>query len=53
MELELHRWYLNQLRLKQQVTAKQLKKKAIDLTTNKDFIASKGWLDKFKVRYGL
>lgn len=35
------------------VTAKMIKEKAIKLTTCKDFIASKGWLDKFKIRYRL
>ncbi len=35
------------------VTAKLIKEKAIDLKTCMDFIASKGWLDKFKIRYNL
>lgn len=30
-----------------------VKEKAIELTTCPDFIASKGWLDKFKIRYNL
>jgi hypothetical protein len=30
-----------------------IKERAIKLTTCKDFIASKGWLDKFKIRYKL
>lgn len=30
-----------------------IKNKAIELSKCKDFIASKGWLDKFKVRYDL
>jgi hypothetical protein len=30
-----------------------IKDKAISITKCKDFIASKGWLDKFKVRYKL
>ena len=30
-----------------------IKEKAIELTTCQDFIASKGWLDKFKIRYRL
>lgn len=37
----------------QPVTARMIKKRAIELTKCKDFIASKGWLDKFKVRYNL
>ncbi len=53
MEVELHKWYQQQARNKVPVTAKAIKLKAIELTSNQDFIASKGWLDKFKVRYGL
>jgi hypothetical protein len=30
-----------------------VKNKAIELSKCRDFIASKGWLDKFKVRYNL
>jgi hypothetical protein len=30
-----------------------VKERAIELTTCPDFIASKGWLDKFKIRYNL
>jgi hypothetical protein len=30
-----------------------VKNKAFELRKYKDFIASKGWLDKFKVRYNL
>lgn len=30
-----------------------IKNKAIELSKCEDFIASKGWLDKFKVRYNL
>jgi hypothetical protein len=35
------------------ITANKIKKKAIELSKCSDFIASKGWLDKFKVRYNL
>ena len=35
------------------ITARMIKNKAIELSKCSDFIASKGWLDKFKVRYNL
>lgn len=35
------------------VTADMIKRKAKELTNHSDFIASKGWLDKFKQRYNL
>ena len=53
MEVELHKWYLQQTRNKQLVTAKAIKLKALELSSNQDFIASKGWLDKFKLKFGL
>ena len=53
MERKLHEWYLAERELGKTVTAKQIKEKAIALTTCRDFIASKGWLDKFKIRYNL
>jgi len=30
-----------------------IKDKALELRSSPDFIASKGWLDKFKIRYRL
>ena len=30
-----------------------IKDKALELRSSNDFIASKGWLDKFKIRYRL
>ena len=53
MEKELYNWYKSMQEQGQSVTARMIKKKAIDLTKCSDFIASKGWLDKFKVRYNL
>ena len=53
MEKELYQWYLEMKRNHQPVTAKMIKEKAIKLTHCEDFIASKGWLDKFKVRFNL
>lgn len=53
MEKLLYQWYLNERDLNSVLTAKMVKEKAKQLSKCKDFIASKGWLDKFKVRYGL
>ena len=53
MEKLLFRWYSHKKANDEPVTAKMIKEKAIELTTCQDFIASKGWLDKFKIRYRL
>ena len=53
MEKHLYKWYLNSKKNKVQLTARMVKNKAIQLSKCRDFIASKGWLDKFKVRYKL
>lgn len=53
MEKLLYRWYTHKQANSEPVTAKMIKEKAIELTTCQDFIASKGWLDKFKIRYRL
>lgn len=53
MECELYQWYQDTKKKGQMITAKMIKERAIKLTTCKDFIASKGWLDKFKIRYNL
>ena len=53
MEKNLHNWYVEKKARGEIITAKMIKEKAIQLTNCSDFIASKGWLDKFKVRYNL
>ena len=53
MEKELYKWYLHMKDSGLQITARMVKNKAIELSKCNDFIASKGWLDKFKVRYHL
>jgi len=35
------------------VTAKMIKQKALEITRFRDFIASKGWLEKFKKKFKL
>lgn len=53
MEKNLYAWYIDMKTRGETVTAKMIKDKAIALTNCSDFIASKGWLDKFKVRFNL
>lgn len=53
MEKKLYEWYLQQKAKNTIITAKMIKVMAKQLTQCRDFIASKGWLDKFKVRYSL
>jgi hypothetical protein len=53
MEKNLYSWYIDMKTRGEVVTAKMIKDKAIELTNCDDFIASKGWLDKFKVRFNL
>lgn len=53
MEKNLYAWYLDKKAQGELITAKMIKEKAIQLTNCDDFIASKGWLDKFKVRFNL
>ncbi len=54
METILFSWY-NELRNVKNiaVTAKMVKLKALEITKFNDFIASKGWLEKFKKKYKL
>eukprot|EP00347_Sterkiella_histriomuscorum_P021967 403332147 len=53
MEKRLYNWYKQMKSQNTPITARMIKDKAITLTSCKDFIASKGWLDKFKIRYQL
>lgn len=54
MEKKLYSWYCDvHLIQKLPVTAKQIKSKALEFTKFRDFIASKGWLEKFKKKYTL
>ena len=53
MEKNLYNWYRDKKNRGEIITAKMIKEKAIELTNCNDFIASKGWLDKFKVRFNL
>ena len=53
MERALYKWYKSEVKEGRTVTARKVKDMAIKMSTCGDFIASKGWLDKFKVRYRL
>ena len=51
MEERLVEWYRNELRNNKYVSAKIIRDKAVELSRDKDFMASKGWLEKFKKKY--
>jgi hypothetical protein len=54
MEKKLYSWYSElQSEKKIPITAKMIKQKALEITRFRDFIASKGWLEKFKKKYHL
>ena len=54
MEKKLYDWYREYHDRSQKiVTAKLVKQKALEFTKCKDFIASKGWLEKFRKQHNL
>lgn len=54
MEKKLYAWYDEyHNKLKNPVTAEIIKKKALEFKSCKEFIASKGWLEKFKKKFKL
>ena len=53
MEKTLFNWYEDLKKKNIPVTPKMIKKKALEITKFKDFIASKGWLEKFKRKFKL
>jgi len=54
MEKKLIEWYHDYRNIKQlPVTAKMMKKKALEFSFFKNFSASKGWLEKLKKKYCL
>lgn len=53
MENKLNEWYQKKKASGESITAKMVKEKAKEFSQCSDFIASKGWLDKFKLRYKL
>ena len=54
MERKLIEWYNDYHIFKNfPITAKIIKKKALEFSVCKNFTASKGWLEKFKKKYNL
>lgn len=54
MEQKLIEWYRDHHDVKNfPVTAKMIKRKALEFSLFRGFSASKGWLEKFKKKYNL
>lgn len=54
MEERLHAWIVQQEREGGQLLGrKEVKNKAKEISTKRDFMASKGWLDKFRRRFNV
>lgn len=53
MEKTLFSWYTNLKNNSIPVTPKMIKQRALQITKFNDFIASKGWLEKFKKKFKL
>ena len=47
MENKLVEWYKEEISGGANVSAKMIRDKAVEISGDKDFIASKGWLEKF------
>lgn len=53
MEKKLYSWFTKLIKEGYSVSPRMIKAKALKLTNNKDFNASKGWLAKFQNKYKL
>jgi hypothetical protein len=53
MEQNLINWYKESINKKIFPTAKLIREKAIELSGDKNFLASKGWLEKLKKKYDI
>lgn len=53
MEAKLVEWYNNITKKGISVTAKMIRDKAVEISTDRDFLASKGWLEKFKRKFDI
>ena len=53
MEEELVQWYNEMIKKNINITAKMIRDKAVQISNDKDFLASKGWLEKFKKKNGI
>jgi len=53
MEEKLLMWYNDKIKNNVIITAKMIRDKAVEISNDKDFLASKGWLEKFKKKNGI
>ena len=53
MENKLVEWYREEIEGGANVSAKMIRDKAVEISGDKDFLASKGWLEKFKKKFGI
>ena len=53
MEEQLVQWYNEAIKRNVNITAKMIRDKAVQISNDKDFLASKGWLEKFKKKNGI
>ena len=53
MENKLVEWYREEISGGANVSAKMIRDKAVEISGDKDFLASKGWLEKFKKKFGI
>jgi hypothetical protein len=53
LERKVLEWYNQRISMGKTPTPKEFVKKALKTTTNRDFLASKGWLEKFRKKHNL
>ena len=53
MENKLVEWYNEVVNQNINVSAKMIRDKAVEISEDKDFLASKGWLEKFKKKFNI
>ena len=53
MEEQLVQWYNDMIKKGFSITAKMIREKAVEISDDKDFLASKGWLEKFKRKFNI
>ena len=53
MEEKLVQWYNDMVKKGFCITAKMIREKAVEISDDKDFLASKGWLEKFKRKFNI
>ena len=53
MENKLVEWYNETVNQNINVSAKMIRDKAVEISEDKDFLASKGWLEKFKKKFNI